>query len=821
MSHSCNDPKGLHCSCCNPLWKALIPNVDLSKLYEYENEKEVEKSQSIIFTTLIPENIKAELEVKSEGYIQTMEGGKDVMEEAVGIKDGLIKAVGSYEDVKRIMTELNKEKTETVIEKYIYNGQTLLPGFFEPHIHIIPSAVVDMATNVGPFIGQELRSNVKENKKEKYTREWVIKTLKDKASKCTAAEIEAAGENENNVCSKLNLSKIWIFGRNVDPSLLIGDKKFDADELEKVSSVQPVFLMNSSMHLAYLNKVAVGIVNNYNKANNKPEINNNGILVEETEFVPVLEMIAKNYFLKKPTDTNTDTDNIPKDVDPQDKLQLKDIDKEKAEQFILFLNKKVDAIFENASARGVTYVFDAGVEPSKSPEKEEEGVLDQPQYLKKKANDNCRVRIGGALIAPTLEDYNEKIEGKYHPNTGDDQFNLAYVKVITDGSNQGLTGYQKTPYDCNGDYLRYGEEANITEQTNIGVFNYGYPLELNALVSKAVDANWPVMVHANGDHALDRTINAFKQAGINKSTVNARRDRIEHASLLSNQNLEDMKELGVSPSFLIGHVGYWGWVFQQTILGQERSSHLDRCHSAINDYDMRITLHSDYGVSPIGPLRMMEQSITRIMEGAPEYLKPQVLNEAERITRFQALKAMTYDAAWQCHADKWAGSLEKDKCADFVLLERNPLTYSNKVGVYSAKGMRDIRVLETWKGGTLQHQMKVKSIKVLDNNKEIATLTATYTEKPVPEDLVFRYENTSKSVKPWGFTYEEVVEIVKLKKVSVYEKSAYVKLGKFDIGHKKDWLYSHDLWETPEVLKAAIYDLLKFSLTEEDKEKIS
>lgn len=792
MSHSCNDPKGLHCSCCNPLWKALIPNVDLTKLYEYEeDEKEDEESQSIIFTTVFEKPNKP-ADFESVGYIQTMEGGKDVMVEAVGIIGGYIKAVGKYIDVKNKITELNKEKTKTVIEKYIYNGQTLLPGFFEPHIHIIPSAVVDMATNVGPFIGQELRSNVEiEKEKQEYTRDWVIKTLKDKASKCTEDDIKAAGENENNVCSELNLSKIWIFGRNVDPSLLIGDKKFNAEVLEQVSEDQPVFLMNSSMHLAYLNKKGIAIVNPMLAEDKK--IGEDGILVEESQIVPVLKIIGDNYFFK------------------DDKL-----DEDKAEKFKLLLNEKVEAIFDNASARGVTYVFDAGVEPYKSPEKEDEEVLDQPKYLKKKANDNCKVRISGALIAPTLEDYNENIEGKYHPNTGDNEFNLAYIKVITDGSNQGLTGYQKTPYDCNGNYKLYGYEANITDQTNIGIFNYGYPLELNTLISKAVDASWPVMVHANGDHALDRTINAFKQAGINKSTINARRDRIEHASLLSDQNLEDMKELGVSPSFLIGHVGYWGWVFQQTILGQERSSNLDRCHSAINDYGMRITLHSDYGVSPIGPLRMMEQSITRVMEGAPKDLKPQVLNEAERITRFQALKAMTYDAAWQCHADQWAGSLEEKKCADFVLLETNPLTYSNKVGVYSAKGMRDIRVLETWKGGIKRYSEQ--TILVYKTKIQSGTFIATYKENALPTAVVFKYVvvNTDPNKKDLGFvmTHEEVQNAYSNNNsVSVQEESAQKGQGLFQIEDHKKWLYSHDLWETPEVLKAAIYDLLEFSLT--------
>ncbi|WP_167356221.1 hypothetical protein [Chryseobacterium jejuense] len=53
---------------------------------------------------------------------------------------------------------------------------------------------------------------------------------------------------------------------------------------------------------------------------------------------------------------------------------------------------------------------------------------------------------------------------------------------------------------------------------------------------------------------------------------------------------------------------------------------------------MKIVLHSDNEVSPLGPLRMVEQSITRIMEKNPKDIE--VLNDAElliplRIHTFQ------------------------------------------------------------------------------------------------------------------------------------------------------------------------------------------
>jgi predicted amidohydrolase YtcJ len=652
MSHTHNHPEGLHCSCCNPMWKALLPNIELD---EGKNNEDSEHSETLIFRT---GSNPGDNDDNSIGYIQTMTGGKDVMVEAVGIKEGYILATGSYDNVKAKMPE-------GTTEKIIHGGQTLLPGFFEPHIHILPSAVFNMATDVGPFIGQYLRTNVVTEEKEKYSKDWVINKLQNISL--------------DKSVSKEEKETTWIFGRNVDPSLLIDEnKEFNAKVLDKISEDQPVFLMNSSSHLAYVNTAAINLAASIDII--LPE---NGILKEIVEMILVFPLIIKS-------------------IDP---CSIKKR-----------LSTEVDNIFKEASQRGVTYVFDAAVEPFSN-----DSSLNQPEYLKNKANNNCPVRIGGALLAVTLDDFNSKIEGNYYPNKGNDKFNLAYVKVLSDGSNQGLTGYQYAPYDCDENYNIYGSDnaANIAEQTNEGIFNYGYPLEFDTMISKSVDNDWPLMVHANGDNALDRTINAFKLSGINKSTIEARRDRIEHASLLSDQNMTDMHELGISPSFLIGHVGYWGWVFQQTILGKERSNHLDRCHSAIHDYNMRITLHSDYSVTPLGPLRMMEQSITRLMEGAPKELNPQVLNERERITRFQALKAMTYDSAWQCHADKWAGSLEVGKCADFVLLEENPLTYSSEEGVYSAKGMRNIPILETWKGGVKRYSTADEIKKLLLQNPSL------------------------------------------------------------------------------------------------------
>lgn len=87
----------------------------------------------------------------------------------------------------------------------------------------------------------------------------------------------------------------------------------------------------------------------------------------------------------------------------------------------------------------------------------------------------------------------------------------------------------------------------------------------------------------------------------------------------------------------------------------------------------------------------MEQSITRIMEADPA---KNILNKEECLTPEQALTAMTYNAAWQCHAEHLVGSLKPGNLADFVILAENPLTMKDPY-----MKMRDICVEQVWIGG--------------------------------------------------------------------------------------------------------------------------
>lgn len=102
--------------------------------------------------------------------------------------------------------------------------------------------------------------------------------------------------------------------------------------------------------------------------------------------------------------------------------------------------------------------------------------------------------------------------------------------------------------------------------------------------------------------------------------------------------------------------------------------------------DLKYTNHSDATVTPIDPLFTVWSAVNRISRSGA------VIGEKERATPYQALKAITSNAAYEFFEEETKGTLTRKKIADFVILDRNPL----KVRSIDIK---DIQVMETIKEG--------------------------------------------------------------------------------------------------------------------------
>jgi predicted amidohydrolase YtcJ len=149
------------------------------------------------------------------------------------------------------------------------------------------------------------------------------------------------------------------------------------------------------------------------------------------------------------------------------------------------------------------------------------------------------------------------------------------------------------------------------------------PGEMTSVALDRAAKGWPFALHANGDAGIDMVLDACeaeRDAGIDMSRIRA---RIEHLSMLHDDQIARMRDLGVSASFLIGHVHFWGVWMRDRVFGPGRVRRLGRCRS-VEEAGVGFTLHSDFMVTDPDPLHMIQMAVTRRTWKEPDF----VLNPA-------------------------------------------------------------------------------------------------------------------------------------------------------------------------------------------------
>jgi hypothetical protein len=250
------------------------------------------------------------------------------------------------------------------------------------------------------------------------------------------------------------------------------------------------------------------------------------------------------------------------------------------------------------------------------------------------------------------------------------RFSLYGMKFWADGSNQAEMAAQTKPY-LNG--------------ANKGRTNYSVS-QMARLCRAAKDAGWPILIHCQGDAAVDEALDAIDEAyGADPATG---LNRIEHATMARQDQIERMKRLGVQPSFIPDFVYLYGGAFRDQIFGPERADFMVPAGAAAKT-GVPFTLHSDSPAAglPINPLRHVQTAVTRRCAIDNSVIGPDVA-----ITIDQALRAITVNAARQTGLADAIGTLEAGKEADLTILESDPAnTEPEKITA--------IKVSETWVAG--------------------------------------------------------------------------------------------------------------------------
>jgi predicted amidohydrolase YtcJ len=187
-------------------------------------------------------------------------------------------------------------------------------------------------------------------------------------------------------------------------------------------------------------------------------------------------------------------------------------------------------------------------------------------------------------------------------------------------------------------------------------------------VKTAVECGFQVNTHAIGDRANRLVLDAY-EAAMDDCDAPMRRPRIEHAQILSPDDLPRFGSLGViasvQPLFATSDMG---WVKDRLGPGRLKGAY---AWKSLEDADAHLAFGSDAPVEPIDPLRGFHAAVTRRdADGHPAMgWRP-----SECLSRRSALQAYTLGAATAAFQGHDVGSITPGKRADWAVLSRDIMT---------------------------------------------------------------------------------------------------------------------------------------------------
>jgi predicted amidohydrolase YtcJ len=209
--------------------------------------------------------------------------------------------------------------------------------------------------------------------------------------------------------------------------------------------------------------------------------------------------------------------------------------------------------------------------------------------------------------------------------------------------------------------------------------------ELRNLMRQAAQDHFQVAVHAIGDAANADLLAAIDE--LSETFTGDRRWRIEHAQVVDPADLPRFGEHGIVASMQPVHQTS-DRLMAEKRLGPDRLAGAYAWRTMLRN-GVPLAFGSDAPVEAPDPFTGIAVAISRQdANGEP----PGGWQPQETITREQAIAGYTAGAAYAGFAEDRFGELKPGLWADFLIVDRDPLTSS-------ADEIRHTKVLETWIGG--------------------------------------------------------------------------------------------------------------------------
>ncbi|ABI73782.1 amidohydrolase [Shewanella frigidimarina] len=304
------------------------------------------------------------------------------------------------------------------------------------------------------------------------------------------------------------------------------------------------------------------------------------------------------------------------------------------------LQSTLTLAMDSLASYGLTSVHDAGI-----------NIDNIKAYQQLAANNAMSVRVNGMLSVEDPRFTSTLKQG--HITTADNMFKVDSVKISADGA-LGSRGAALIK--------EYSDQPG-----HKGLMLYSDE-QLGKLILQSMKAGFQVNTHAIGDNANQVVLDKY-QTAIAATDSKALRHRIEHAQILDLADIPRFAQLGVIASIQATHATS-DKNMAENRLGKARLAGAYAWRKLLNANAV-IANGSDFPIESPNPFFGLHASVTRqdhVNQPLDGWLA------TEKLSRIEALKSFTIDAAYAGHQEQLLGSLESSKKADFILVEDDYFT---------------------------------------------------------------------------------------------------------------------------------------------------